>query len=217
MTTNKYDKIKQNLKNFKWEVFFNGGYSNIINPFLTLQEEKELKKEFDKFLDNEIKGLFNSEVEYILKKSYEDKDTPFNYDDVENLTTLRQDDLINDMLEILQDMEKDDLNDLFKQVNKEYNLKIKKIGDFEVFLNQNKNDLQIITEDYFNTLDFWDYEEQQEVYQWFSVSDWLENKLSEKGEVIIKNCNYWGRSCFGQSISMDKVLQEIFLEQFIKN
>jgi len=57
--------------------------------------------------------------------------------------------------------------------------------------------------------------EMQEVYQWFSVSEYLANKLSEKGEPIIRDENIWGRCTFGQAILLDHVITEICAEMEI--
>ena len=57
--------------------------------------------------------------------------------------------------------------------------------------------------------------EMQEVYQWFIVSEYLANKLSEKGEPIIRDENIWGRGTFGQAILLDYVITEICAEMEI--
>lgn len=57
--------------------------------------------------------------------------------------------------------------------------------------------------------------EMQEVFQWFIVSEYLANKLSEKGEPIIRDENIWGRGTFGQAILLDHVITEICAEMEI--
>lgn len=57
--------------------------------------------------------------------------------------------------------------------------------------------------------------EMQEVYQWFIVSEYLANKLSEKGEPIIRGENIWGRRTFGPAILLDHVITEVCAEMEI--
>ena len=45
--------------------------------------------------------------------------------------------------------------------------------------------------------------EQQEILEWWKVSSWLLNKLSDAGEPTIKDFNLWGRTTSGQSIAID--------------
>jgi hypothetical protein len=54
--------------------------------------------------------------------------------------------------------------------------------------------------------------EMQEVFSWFIVSEFLAEKLKEKGEPIINDENIWGRGTFGQAISLDYVITEICAE-----
>jgi len=53
--------------------------------------------------------------------------------------------------------------------------------------------------------------EYPEVYEYWAVSQWLANKLEEKGEVIFEMLDFivWGRQCTGQAIIMDGVIEEI--------
>ena len=53
-----------------------------------------------------------------------------------------------------------------------------------------------------------------EVYEHWLVSNWLSQKLSERGEVTGEVCGLtiWGRCTTGQSICLDHVIQEIALE-----
>ena len=52
----------------------------------------------------------------------------------------------------------------------------------------------------------------QDIFEWWVVSDWLAQKLQEQGEPIIENDfgTWWGRTCSGQAIYMDGVINEIY-------
>jgi len=54
-------------------------------------------------------------------------------------------------------------------------------------------------------------QEQQEIMEWWIVTDYLHRKLSEKGEPVLEwgNNYYWGRCCSGQAIMLDSVISEI--------
>ena len=53
--------------------------------------------------------------------------------------------------------------------------------------------------------------EPHEIYEWHLVSNWLANKLRLFDEPIL-DTNYgtwWGRTCTGQAISLDGIIQQI--------
>lgn len=54
--------------------------------------------------------------------------------------------------------------------------------------------------------------DEREIYEYWLVSDWLAEQLSNKGEIIETNfyglC-VWGRTTTGQAVKMDSVIQEI--------
>ena len=53
--------------------------------------------------------------------------------------------------------------------------------------------------------------EPQEIFEWWAVSRWLAAKLGEYNEPILDfgNNYYWGRTCTGQSIVLDGVINNI--------
>jgi hypothetical protein len=58
-----------------------------------------------------------------------------------------------------------------------------------------------------------DYREAVEEH-WI-VSDWLANRLEERGECVLRDffgLTVWGRTCSGQAISLDGVIGDIFDE-----
>lgn len=52
----------------------------------------------------------------------------------------------------------------------------------------------------------------KEIYEWWVVSDWLEKRLEEQGESILKTeyGSWWGRTCRGQAIYLDSVIEAIY-------
>jgi hypothetical protein len=57
--------------------------------------------------------------------------------------------------------------------------------------------------------------EQNEIYEHWIVSEWLANRLEERGEVIDRDfygLTIWGRACTGQAILLDDVICSIYDE-----
>jgi hypothetical protein len=52
------------------------------------------------------------------------------------------------------------------------------------------------------------------IYEWWLVSSWLIAKLRDRGEAILVNeyGAWWGRSCTGQAIALDGVIEDIYNE-----
>jgi hypothetical protein len=72
-----------------------------------------------------------------------------------------------------------------------------------------------------NRLDYFDLvqdaaerDEVPDVFEWWGVTDFLAEKLKEKGEVICDEymIQIWGRQGCGQAIKMDGVIEEICQE-----
>lgn len=57
-------------------------------------------------------------------------------------------------------------------------------------------------------------EDQQEIYEWWFVSRWLYERLRAEGEPVLdSDYGYlWGRTCTGQAISLDSVIERIYDE-----
>lgn len=65
---------------------------------------------------------------------------------------------------------------------------------------------------------FEDYDlRQQEVFEWWAVSEYLYRKLQNHGEVVVDtgSCYVWGRTTTGQAILLDGVISEICVEMEI--
>lgn len=50
-----------------------------------------------------------------------------------------------------------------------------------------------------------------EIYEWYSVSNWIATKLKEQGEIIYENWGHclWGRTGTGQAVALDVSWQTI--------
>lgn len=59
-------------------------------------------------------------------------------------------------------------------------------------------------------------ENDKEALEHWLVSNWLADRLMDKGEMVVKDfygLTIWGRSTSGQAIFLDCVIQEIFQDQ----
>ena len=64
-----------------------------------------------------------------------------------------------------------------------------------------------------------DYSDPQDILEWWAVSSWFADKLREHGECILDNDYgiWWGRTCSGQSVVLDGVIQAIAVETLTSN
>ena len=56
--------------------------------------------------------------------------------------------------------------------------------------------------------------EYPEIFEFWAVSEWLGEKLIASGEVVFNMLDFtvWGRTCSGQSIALDSVIQKIAID-----
>jgi hypothetical protein len=165
-----------------------------------------------KFVGREIYCNVNSLVEYCLNQGFEDPNSPINMDELENYYTYpeyigeyanfeggtdnqRDEEMqrLNDLKEELEgdqpSLEDEDVDmDLYNSINE----KIEKIGE-EIEALENLET------------------EPAEVFEWWAVSSWLSEKLSNEGQVVTDagSCHIWGRQTTGQAILLDYVITRI--------
>jgi len=167
--------------------------------FRGLQHTEEYKYFCGKYL-NVI--LMNKEVEYILKKSTEDINAPFSYDDFD-LFYYDTEEYKTDLKEEIQE-----LDNTTASQKKELQEELKELEDIEEIKD-------FCIDNYLNS-NIEDYERPTEVLQWFLIcDDRLLHQLEQKGEVILNN-TFWGRQGCGQNINMDYVIIDIFKSWFLE-
>lgn len=172
-------------------------------------ENQQIKREF---VEREVYCNVNQMTEYILRKSWEDSDAPFNYDDLD-MERFSYDGTFISFDEITRkqkDSAKEELEQLIEQIE-DYN------GEFEILEDAGfeyltagiykANQIEDIKKEVSEIEDL--DGEYIEVYEWWMVSSWLAEKLEEKGEIIIDSECIWGRRTTGQAIFLDYVISEI--------
>ena len=152
---------------------------------------KEQQDKARRFVENEVHANVNSMVEYILGQ--EDSDATFNYEDIENMFSFPEYyGTFADFSGGTQEQLDEEVGRL-EGIQNEYEIEDNKWHDIQGEIDD-LNDLE---------------EEPQEIFEWWLVSGHLASELRDKGEPVIMHANIWGRTCTGQAILLDGVINEI--------
>ena len=168
-------------------------------------ENQNIKSQF---VSRDVHANVNTMAEYILKQSYEDRDAPFSYDDIENFYSYPEwsETVVGEHLYFGGGTE-DDKNTFlanFDRLIEESQDLLDAEGISEETHERNVAQIEDKKAD-FEAIE----SEPQEVFEWWLVSSWLCEKLAERGEPVIKEENIWGRTTTGQAILLDHVITEI--------
>lgn len=159
--------------------------------------------EYDEFVNKCVHFCVTSEIDYILKKSYEDSEAPLSYEDLD----LFDSDTARDLLLYEWDNIPEELKHYSNNVYT-YNRRVKNKGDFEVFLKSlSKSELQDMVNEFSSSVDVDSCN--AEIYEWWVISDPLLYCLEQSGEIILNG--FWGRQTTGQSIKLDNCVMEAFI------
>lgn len=175
-----------------------------------LQRQPEFKEYLSEVVYNKSHNM-TTEVEFMLKASIEDSDSPLDYEDVPSFY-YDEDELIDAILEDFNELE-DEKEDFLKYVGVNYEHQLK-----EYLKTMDSDELVEFIDhkvDHYLSITSSDYERELEIYQWFLMDDRLLYQLEQRGEVVL-NDEYWGRQCCGQAIEMDGVIIEIFKEWWLR-
>ena len=158
-------------------------------------------EEYKQFVSDCVHCCVSSEIDYIIKKSYDDNETPINHEDT---YFIDYDRMKENLIYNFEDNKEDIIN--FCNDENTYNRRVKTQGDFEVFLNT-------ISDDEANELnDLLNFDvEYLEIYEWWVISDPLLYRLEQQGQVTI-NSKFWGRCTTGQHISLDYCVMRAFID-----
>lgn len=149
-------------------------------------------EEYKDFVNSCTHGNVNAEIDYILKKSYEDSEAPLSYEDIPE--QLDEDGFIDWVCKEKPEEVKEWLRDHGFNEN-------------EALKSLDKDDLISIAQDLDED---GEYLKQGEVYEWHVISDPLLYRLEKQGEIIL-NGIFWGRQTTGQSIQLDACVIDAFI------
>jgi len=168
-------------------------------------------EEYEEFVNNNIHCLVNEEAEYMLKKGWEDNESPLSYDDInlDDYESLKENVIYEIENNYKEEQEQKDLREeinLVKSGGTYFDIEEKE--SFKEFIDNLENeDLRVLADEVFQI-----EPNQKEVFQWFIVSSDIAHAIEEQGGVIL-NENWFGRECCGQSLSMDYMFIKIYLDK----
>jgi hypothetical protein len=165
--------------------------------------DREQHRKNNNLVRNEVYYNVSGMTQYILDMANTDKEAPFSIDDVENLYALSDLDGVHAAIMDAWSYSDDNKNTIIahlKEVESETGLR----GILS------KTDIKIIKElcEHLD-IDTSDYEEPQQIMEWWICSNHLIEKLKEHGEPVIPSHNLWGRCTSGQAIVLDGVITAI--------
>lgn len=164
------------------------------------------------FVGREVYCNVNQMAEYILQKSYEDSDAPFTYEELnlerysyaghyiafDDLTYSQKEEAQEELQELIDKLE--DFKEFEIEECNYYYLTTGKYTSYQLEEMQDElSEIENLDSDYI------------EIYEWWAVSQWLAEKLEEKGEIVAyagMTC-IWGRRTSGQAILLDHVISDI--------
>lgn len=185
------------------------------------------------FVEREVGVCVTREIEYILRMSWDDSNAPYSWDDVENFNGPDTDDWDIDLCrEFLDDhggdypdpnpfeMDKEDLDEFAEENEIDWSDIVKYYEDGYISVQDKRLIvITVIDEGEAEGLDAWREavrecaeENPPEIFEWWTVSNWLADKLYAKGECVIRNRfspSLWGRQTTGQAIFLDGIIGEI--------
>ena len=184
-------------------------YNSEINQEIKREfVQKEVFVNITSLANCEINRVYNGEGSELideedLYKTVYNLDTPLFY--LEELTAKETDELTSELSEDLKTVQKFDNLESIKGLKCEHVIN-------NLIAYESISDLMgVISESLENIKETPGDSIPLEYYEVFAVSDYLANKLIEKGETVLDFGNLWGwcRSVFGQSVHLDNVISVI--------
>lgn len=154
-------------------------------------------------------------VEYVIKKSIEDNEAPFSYEDIINNERYGLI-VVNGSEQALYENERDEKLEFYEYLRDKAETLVDSIDECVERLTSEGCAMRERHErlsEVCDELEAMNFEEQPEIYQWFSCDPYVCRKLEEAGECTLDG-SYWGRTCCGQSIVLDHVIQRLAFDHF---
>lgn len=175
----------------------------ILKRFKTETDLFNWCDEYKQYVSNGVSCCVTMEWDYMLKKSYEDNESPVSYEDLD----LFDSDLFIERLEYEYNNADDEIKkELIENINNE----IKTFEELKKYLeNKDNDDLKEILNDIDRLIDIDLSECEAEIYEWWVLGDDLKYWLGQENEIFLNDA--WGRCTTGQSISLDYSVRHSFL------
>ena len=149
-------------------------------------------EEYKKYINDGVACCVSYEWDYMLKKSFEDKESPCDYEEL-NLNDFNQ--LKEEIIYKIEEeyKTKEEQNDLREEIN------LIKVNGGYLYIKEDeslKEFVEALNEEVFN-LEI----PQVEIYEWWILQGNLKYHLEQQGQIFLNGA--WGRCSSGQSISLD--------------
>lgn len=185
-------------------------------------DEREFQNKCAEFVSREVWANVSTMVEYILSK-YDDKNAPFNTDDIENPMEsaefiwngerVRVDsiDEFEEWKDVVVDTFELERNVILDDIDMDYRCNKITADEYNNIIGVLDNKYEKLIEDLFDArIDVsYQLDTVKEIYEYWKCSPWLINKLREMNEAVIDCEDIWCRCTTGQSIAIDDVIRDI--------
>jgi hypothetical protein len=200
----------------------------ILKEYETRKDLFNWCEEYKQFVNECVSCCVTTEWDYILKKSFEDNDAPFSYNELDliDYDSIREEITYNIRNNTSN---KEELKDFIENLNLinitcGYLYFYDEESELKELLKKDVNEIQQELINYIDELSdegiFALYEEhpdimgcaqdhQKEIYEWWVIQDPLKYRLEQQGETILNGA--WGRCSSGQSISLDYCVIRAYL------
>ena len=191
-------------------------------------DESEFQERCRTFVNNNVYSCVTTMVEYILLKSWEDRDAPFCFEDVENKYPRGEIRWNGAWMEFDSESELDEWK--AEQMDEIATAKQNELDGLQENLDAgliSQREFEATGSEIEETYSQMEYklddacddagmlmEEYQEIYEYWLVSSWLCSKLEEAGQPVIPDEHIWGRCTSGQAIVIDGVIREL-VKQYV--
>ena len=179
----------------------------IIKTYKTKTDLFNWCREYEQFINDCVHLCVSSEVDYMIKKSYEDNNSPVSYEDFES-QEFDEDEAIYKILEEFKALDQEDQKEFLELLNEDLyhsedkdKIRLEKLDKYLNLLDEDELKTLINDVDHLIGLDEDDFIRDVEVYEWWVISDPLAYRLEQQGEIFAGK--FWGRQTTGQHISLD--------------
>lgn len=160
-------------------------------------KNQTIKREF---VEREVHSCVTTEVEFILSTAYLETpvEPPYTIDDIKNYYV----DKSNEIEELENEIAC--LKEILKEILEgEDEVETTLMNEIEIQISEKEDQIDDLRRE---------EQEPQAIFEWWKVTPYLAKKLTEWGAPVIEDYNLWGRTCTGQSISLDEVISYICKE-----
>lgn len=188
------------------------------------------QKELSRIVDENVRCNVTSLVEYALKAGLQEGEydrSPLSIDNIINndpysnvsingywhqLTASERDEKL-EFYEYLRDKAQNKLSDMQMIFEVLPDHEVKADNRLGKWLEKFEENQVYRLVDICAELENMDFDEQHEIYEWWACGAWFISKLEEAGEIVLEG-QYWGRTCTGQAIMLDSVIEGIYLKYY---